>query len=380
MGRFMVCVYAICKNEESFVDRWMDSMGEADRVIVLDTGSTDATVERLRARGAEVTEEVISPWRFDAARNRSLELVPEEADICVCTDLDEVFQPGWRDQLEQVWMPGTGQVTYRYTWNFQPDGQAGVTFWYEKIHARKGYRWTHPVHEILSWVGEGQPGPTVTAEGIQLDHHADPQKSREQYLGLLELSVKEEPEDDRNTHYLGREYLFRGRWDDCIRTLSHHLSMPSARWADERAASMRYIGRAYEEKGEPAAARNWYLQAIAQAPHLRESYLDLAQLLNRQEDWEGVLCFTDWALRITQRPRSYICQAEAWGSLPHDLRCIAFFRTGRVEQALSEARIARELAPYDPRLAGNVALLEQMVGSAAREEAKSARVSLAKQE
>ena len=81
MGNYSVCVYAICKNEEAFVDRWMDSMSEADRVVVLDTGSSDATVEKLRNRGAEVTVEVISPWRFDTARNRSLELVPEDTAI-----------------------------------------------------------------------------------------------------------------------------------------------------------------------------------------------------------------------------------------------------------------------------------------------------------
>ena len=27
-----VVVYAICRNEEQFVDRWMDSMSEADQV------------------------------------------------------------------------------------------------------------------------------------------------------------------------------------------------------------------------------------------------------------------------------------------------------------------------------------------------------------
>ena len=106
MGKYNICVYAICKNEEQFADRWMDSMLEADRVVVLDTGSDDRTVERLRARGAEVTAETITPWRFDTARNRSLELVPQDTDICVCTDLDEVFHPGWRKELEKVWVPG----------------------------------------------------------------------------------------------------------------------------------------------------------------------------------------------------------------------------------------------------------------------------------
>ena len=51
-----IVVYAICKNESGFVDRWMDSMQEADRVIVLDTGSTDDTVQKLRSRGARVYE------------------------------------------------------------------------------------------------------------------------------------------------------------------------------------------------------------------------------------------------------------------------------------------------------------------------------------
>lgn len=91
-----VYVYAICKNESKFALRWMKSMSEADGVYVLDTGSEDNTVELLRGEGAIVEVEVFKPWRFDTARNRSLEMVPEDADVCVCTDIDELFHPGWR--------------------------------------------------------------------------------------------------------------------------------------------------------------------------------------------------------------------------------------------------------------------------------------------
>ena len=359
-----IVVYAIAKNESSFVDRWMDSMSEADQVVVLDTGSDDGTAERLRARGARVAVEQIIPWRFDRARNRSLELVPEDADVCVCTDLDEVFRPGWRTALEGVWTPETRQASYRYTWSFQPDGSEGVVFWQEKIHARRGFRWVHPVHEVLEWVGEGERGPLALAQGVQLDHHPDPQKSRGQYLPLLELSVAEDPEDDRNLHYLGREYLYYGRWDDCIRTLTQHLSLPSAVWRDERAASMRYIARAHARKGERDEARDWYLRAAAEAPHLREPWTDLAMLLYENQEWDGVLYATACALKIRERPRTYICEAEAWGSLPHDLRCQAYYHTGRLPQALEEARLALAAAPSDPRLAGNAALLEKMAGTA----------------
>lgn len=201
-----VVVYAICKNEEQFVGRWVKSMAEADEIVVLDTGSEDGTAQKLRKLGVKVTEEQIIPWRFDKARNKSLELVPEDADICVCTDLDEVFEPGWRAGLEQSWKTykDTSRARYRYTWSFTSEGREGVVFWIEKAHSRHDYQWVHPVHEVLNWTGQGQPGKTVTAEGVQLNHFPDPSKSRAQYLPLLELSVEEDPMDDRNMHYLGR--------------------------------------------------------------------------------------------------------------------------------------------------------------------------------
>ena len=80
----------------------MDSMSEADDICVLDTGSTDDTAEKLRARGAHVEQKLISPWRFDIARNESLKLIPKDADICCCIDLDEQFRSGWCEKLERA--------------------------------------------------------------------------------------------------------------------------------------------------------------------------------------------------------------------------------------------------------------------------------------
>ena len=46
MKKYKIAVYAISKNEEKFVDRWYESMKEADNIYVLDTGSTDNTVKK----------------------------------------------------------------------------------------------------------------------------------------------------------------------------------------------------------------------------------------------------------------------------------------------------------------------------------------------
>lgn len=43
-----ICVYAICKNESKHIKRWYESMKEADDIYVLDTGSTDNSVELLK--------------------------------------------------------------------------------------------------------------------------------------------------------------------------------------------------------------------------------------------------------------------------------------------------------------------------------------------
>ena len=332
-------------------------MAEADEIVVLDTGSTDETVELLRKNGVRVVQETISPWRFDTARNRSLELVPEDADLCVCTDLDEVFHSGWRSAMEQAWRPGVRQLRYRYTWNFNPDGSEGYVFWIDNVHTRSGFEWVNPVHEVLRWEGDGVC-PAVFAPGVQLDHHADESKSRGQYLPLLEQAVREDPHNDRNMHYLGREYYYYHRWADCIRTMERHLEMPEAVWADERCASMRYLAKSCEALGRKEEAEQWLQRAVAQAPYLREPYLDFAGFLAREKQWDGVVALSRRALNIQQRPQSYICEGDAWSWLPYDLLALGLYYTGRRAEALEAGEQAAKLGSWVKRLQENLAFYQ----------------------
>ncbi len=333
-------------------------MSEADTVCVLDTGSTDDTVQKLRARGAIVEQKTIEPWRFDVARNESMKLIPAETDICCCVDLDEQFRPGWRAALEAAWTPDATRARYRYTWSFLPDGREGHVFWPEKIHKNGCYRWTRPVHEVLEYVGEGREH-IVTIHELQLDHHPDEAKSRGQYLPLLELAVGEDPDDDRSRHYLGREYMYHGEWQKAIDTLRAHLALPRAVWADERCASMRFIGRCYRRLGRDDLAAVWYHRAIAEAPHLREPYVDYASLLYDSQNWPGVVYLASCAVSITERPATYITEGYAWGALPWDYLSIGWWRLGQVEKAIDAVRRALEYEPKNKRLQNNLAIFEQ---------------------
>ena len=117
-----ICVYAISKNEEKFVDRFMDAIGEECPVYVLDTGSTDNTVEMLKKRGAFVTKKIINPWRFDVARNESLKLIPDDVDICICLDLDEVIDKDFIKKINNIWKDDTTRLRYNYNWSHDDNG------------------------------------------------------------------------------------------------------------------------------------------------------------------------------------------------------------------------------------------------------------------
>lgn len=348
-----IAVYAISKNEAQFAQRWVASMSEADDIYVLDTGSDDGTPELLKSLGVHVKRQTVTPWRFDTARNLSLDMVAEDTDICVCTDLDEVFHKGWRTELERAWLPWVQQAYFRYTWSFNEDGEEAIVFQKEKIHARQNFRWVHPVHEVVQYQGEGQPA-VIYLPQIQLDHFPDPNKSRGQYLPLLELAVAEAPFDDRNRHYLGREYFFYRRYKDCIRTLKAHLMLPSATWADERAASMLYMARSYAALENHREAQRWFLCACGEAPWLRETWLGWAEYAYGTQDWHSVLFACSKALEITQRPLTYLSDSRCWSSLPYDLRAIAAWHLGMKKLALEWGQLAAILEPKNERLQENL--------------------------
>lgn len=360
MKKHKVCVYAITKNEEKFVRRWVESMNEADKIIVLDTGSTDNTVNLLKELGVEVHEKIFNPWRFDVARNASLDLVPLEYDICVCTDLDEVFEKGWKEKLVNAWQDDTTRVRYSFNWSFDEYGKPSTAFLINKIHSRENYIWHHPVHEVLKCLTEEKE---IICKDIVLNHYPDHTKSRGSYLPLLELSVKEDPEDDRNMHYLGREYMYYKEWDKCIETLKKHLKLKSATWKDERAASMRFIGRSYKAKGKIEEAKNWYQKAIAEAPYLREGYVELAFIYYEEKNFFVAYDILKRCLNIKEQSESYINENFAWNGFIYDLISVCAFNLEYYDEALENIKKALELDPNNIRLQLNLEQMEKHVKS-----------------
>lgn len=342
-----IAVYAISKNEEQFVERFCNSAKDADLILIADTGSTDNTVQKARDNGAKVHEICITPWRFDKARDAALALIPGDFDVCISLDLDEVMEPGWREEIERVWTNNTTRLRYKFDWGM------GIAFYYEKIHHRKGYGWHHPCHEYP--VADPRTNEVwAYTDMLLVSHHPDPTKSRGQYLDLLKVAVTEDKECPRNAFYYARELSFHGNWAEAINELERYLALPGATWANERCYAMRVMGKCYDELKDSEKALKWYRLACAEAPGTREPWVDLAMACYRREMWAESYAAAKSALAITQRELVYTCDPEVWGYKPHDLLAISAWKLGLKEEACQQGQIAVKLSPDDARLMQNL--------------------------
>lgn len=345
-----VAVYAICKNEEKNVQLWYDSMKEADDIYVLDTGSTDDTVKLFKKLDkVHVHIKKYKEFRFDVARNDSLKYVPNDVDICVCTDIDERFHPGWRDKIEKAWVsePDVTRLRYTYNWSITPEGRPGTTFWLGKIHSRENYHWERPIHEYLRC---SKKEKEIEAPGVVLDHHHDLSKSRDFYLDLLELQVKELPNDPRAHYLLGREYLVKGRYDDGIKILHKLLALPNEKWDQERAFAMRYIADCYRGKGYPQEAILFYNMAINETPTVREPRYYLGKYYYQLKDYPNARRLLNQALFIDKKNDKYTNEEAPWNGSIYKLLADCEYECGYYDKALERLDEAIKLYPKEKEL------------------------------
>ena len=368
-----ICVYAITKNEEQFVEKWYESMKEADSVVVLDTGSTDNTVNKLKELGATVEVKVIDPWRFDVARNEAMKLVPDDCNILISTDLDEILEPGWAQPLREKWIEGVHERgVYKYTWSHLADGSDGRVFRYDKIHSRK-WEWRCPVHELLFNKETNDNHYDYNNildlfDDIHLHHYPDQTKSRSSYLPLLELRAQENPEDYYGLIYLAHEYYYRGMYEKSINLLKRIISDYKDNYNTlELASCYLFMGDSYRclaDISEDNSKKNAYRQnaissyqiAIDIDPTYREPYLDLAKVLLDKEDYSLAEYYVKRGLKRSFRHFTWLERDTSWSYEPYDLLCIAAFYSGNKIEAVSYAVKALSFDKENERLISNLNL------------------------
>lgn len=348
-----IAIYTISKNEAKHVERWYNSTKEADYHIIADTGSTDDTVEIARSLGITVVEIYVSPFRFDDARNASLAVVPKDADYCIALDMDEVLAPGWREPVEKAFAKGIDRPSYKRIEAFNEDGSVASEFNGFKIHRREGIRWHYPIHEVPHWYKE-EPETKEFITGFETHHLQDKTKSRGQYLPMLEMAVRENP-DARNLYYLGREQSYHQQYDKSAESLKKYLEISV--FPEERAAACRILS-----KCEPDNAEEWFMKGTEEFA-CRESILALANYYYTKAMWDECLLVAEKALAFKEKPTQFLAESWAWGHMAYDLMAISCWQLGKWNLAYKYGKEAVKISPNDERLLKNLAFYKEKNGN-----------------
>lgn len=201
-----LAVAMIVRNEARCISRCLESVRPwVDKMVVLDTGSTDDT-KRLARKAGAIVHEMVWPGSFSEARNRSLELA--DADWNIVIDADEWIASGG-EQLRS-WCEATERL-----------GAVCVHSSFQIAHTQKVDR---PLADSRNWItrvlprGVGFEGrvheqvasalPRVKVD-LHLGHDgyldAQMETKRDRNRPLLLLDLKDRPGDPYILYQLGKE-------------------------------------------------------------------------------------------------------------------------------------------------------------------------------
>jgi len=214
-----ITLYAICKNEEKNVEKFIETSKKFSHTVVVDTGSTDNTVQLLRDAGIEVYEHPQSREEFDfsKARNRALSYVKT----------DWTFSLDFNEDIDQFFPEGLGVIAGEFTaFNHEKYdkvedqeptvGQAS----HIRFHRTKNYTWINSVHETPIFIPtEEHLNESTVDTTIKITKKIHNTVDKE--LFYLSICEREFKKDLKNPYYLW--FIFKHYYQ--VKNLNKALEM-----------------------------------------------------------------------------------------------------------------------------------------------------------
>lgn len=260
-----ISVVMIVKNEEAVLARCLDSVKEADEIIICDTGSTDKTIEIAKKYTDKVYTDFTWCDDFAAARNHAKSKAT--GDWILSIDADE-FLHDWSEVRNAV-----EQSDYAVRVLMQGEN-AKLNFYFARLFKNTpDIFWREPIHNVLSIDGDGdRVGNVAITFGWSPAHEADPDRA----LRCLLKAVETDP-TPRRLYYLGREYWYKGQLKEAIETLVKYVQV--AHYEAEKADAFLIMSMAYSRLGEDDAARSACAQAILINPEFKEAIIWMGHIM-----------------------------------------------------------------------------------------------------
>jgi tetratricopeptide (TPR) repeat protein len=257
----------IVKDERRYLEECVRSMrAVCDRVVIVDTGSTDGTVEIAR-RLADVVAECPFDGDFSQARNVALDLV-EDADWVLFLDADERIHSGQLEPLRAALRsasPDVGGITLlRY--NFFPSGGFYTGRVLKLFRHRPDVRYERKVNESVKGSLRAAGLRVVDSECL-LTHigHCRPRAERDakalRYMELMTSQLADAPHDAVLTAYVGLNLRLFGRVDEAVEWTRRALAID-----DGLAVVWAFHGHVLRARGEVDESIKAYQEGLARQP------------------------------------------------------------------------------------------------------------------
>lgn len=221
--RISACL--IAKNEEKNLPKCLDSLkGIVDEIVVVDTGSTDKTIEIAESYGAIIGH---FPWinDFSAARNHALTLATGEWALWI--DADEQLDPSCLEAFHKAIIRShIGGYSIEIV-NYLDDSGTTTEFVHNptRLFRRiEGVHFTEPIHEQItpSLMALGLPWTTLPDCRIHHDGYRqaaiEERNKVERTLGILEGVIAKNPNDPFQLFNLANTYFVAGDFPKAVDT------------------------------------------------------------------------------------------------------------------------------------------------------------------
>lgn len=261
----------IAKNEAKIIERCIRSVKNLGDVVVLDTGSVDATPEIAQQAGAKVyVQPPAAPFHFAEARNLALGHV--ETPWALSIDADEVLRGGSVAKLLKAVHDPAGATAFTVSFtNIHPTIPTLSFLTHKvKLFRRDAWHWKYRVHEQLVPVVAG--AQIGDANGAIIDHQPLPDKKarHSQNIDLLKLCVKENPEYVRAFRHLAQELMLKEQWAEAVPYFYHYIDKTEESNTEKSVAMTRMALCLINQGGLGDDVLEWLRRAAEADPRRRE--------------------------------------------------------------------------------------------------------------
>jgi glycosyltransferase involved in cell wall biosynthesis/cytochrome c-type biogenesis protein CcmH/NrfG len=281
----------IVKNEEAFLEACLVSVKNfVDEIIIVDTGSTDNTVDIAR----RFTDRIyFHPWEgsFSTARNQALQYAG--CDWILQIDGDEELVEGSGVRLRQtVREAGEADAILLNIISVYSGGRKTARHNFERLFRNNG------VIHYESIVHNRVVGQTCTKPSkIELMHYGynvEEKKSNEKFVrtvDLLKRQIRETPDDPMPHHYLGTSYLSKGMHKECVEesTLAIRLAERQGNKDSIYLSTHHNAAFAFFHLGEYKNTRDYSLRALKKFPDHLDSLFMMTMLSAEDKQWNDLL-------------------------------------------------------------------------------------------